>query len=127
MLTLLSLPNPPTAVFACGDQMAVGAMHAINEAGLDVPRDISVVGFDDVEIAALVRPSLTTVSQDYLGLGRAAVELLTNLIAEDREFGRGADAPTSTAARRPELVPGALIVRDSTGPVPATQGVPAIA
>ncbi|MDQ1724956.1 MAG: LacI family transcriptional regulator [Frankiaceae bacterium] len=127
MLTLLALPNPPTAVFACGDQMAVGAMHAINEAGLDVPGDISVVGFDDVEIAALVRPSLTTVSQDYLGLGRAAVELLSNLIAEDREFGRGADAPPSTAARRPELVPGALIVRDSTGPVPLTQGVPAIA
>ena len=124
MLSLLRLEHPPTAVFVCGDQMAVGALHAINEAGLDVPGDISVVGFDDVEIAALVRPSLTTVSQDYLGLGRAGVALLTALIEEDREFGRGADAPPSVAAMRPELVPGELIVRDSTGPVPVNPARP---
>jgi LacI family transcriptional regulator len=99
--------------------MAVGAMHAVYEAGLRVPDDISVVGFDDLEIAALVRPSLTTITQDYLAMGRAAVALLTELINEDRELGREEPATaTATAIRSPELVPGSLVVRSSTGPVP---------
>ena len=124
MQQLLALPVLPTAVFAAGDHMAVGAMHAIYEAGLQVPGDISVVGFDDLEIAALVRPSLTTVTQDYLAMGRAAVSLLTQLINEDREDGRGPEAPPSVAAGRPALVPGSLVVRKSTGPVPAGQRSP---
>ncbi|MCU1676343.1 MAG: LacI family transcriptional regulator [Frankiales bacterium] len=158
MQQLLLLPEPPTAVFAAGDQMAVGAMHAVLEAGLEVPRDVSIVGFDDVEIAALVRPALTTISQDYLAMGKAAVRLLTTLIAEDRkdrkvrkdredrkgsegflgsegfvgsegfegsegfagsEGSEGSDARPAPAAADPELVPGRLIVRSSTGPVPS--------
>ncbi|MDQ1700981.1 MAG: LacI family transcriptional regulator [Frankiaceae bacterium] len=126
MQHLLRQPVLPTAVFAAGDQMAVGAMHAIYEAGLEVPGDISIVGFDDVEIAALVRPALTTISQDYLRMGRAAVTLLTDLISEDREYGRGTDAPPSVAGRRPVLVPGTLVVRTSTGPAPTSQRAPAV-
>ncbi len=126
MQQLLRLPELPTAVFAGGDQMAVGAVHAIYEAGLEVPRDISVVGFDDVEIAALVRPALTTIRQDYLEMGRAAVTLLTELITEDREHGRGSEAPRSVAARHPVLVPGALVARASTGPAPTRRRGPSL-
>ena len=124
MQRLLALPMPPTAVFVGGDHMAVGAMQAVYEAGLEVPGDISIVGFDDVEIAALVRPALTTITQDYLAMGRAAVTILTELIDEDRVDGRGPEAPPSVAARFPALVPGSLVVRTSTGRVPTEQRQP---
>jgi LacI family transcriptional regulator len=107
MQSLLALKNPPTAVFAAGDEMAVGAMQAAMDTGLEIARDISIVGYDDIELASVVRPSLTTVSQDYLAIGEAAVKLLTQII--DNEV----DAPS------PERVPGQLLVRSSTGPVKA--------
>ena len=65
-----------TAVFAANDLMAIGLMHGFRDAGLDVPRDISVVGFDDIPVAPHVWPPLTTVHQDFRELGRRAVELL---------------------------------------------------
>jgi LacI family transcriptional regulator len=120
MRRLLELADRPTAVFVAGDEMAVGAVRAILEAGLHVPNDISIVGYDDVEVAALVRPSLTTIAQDYLGIGRAAVAVLTNLMD-------GVVADQGTSAGRsgvdgyqfpPQLLPGRLIVRESSGPVP---------
>ncbi|TVT18657.1 LacI family transcriptional regulator, partial [Amycolatopsis rhizosphaerae] len=61
MRRLLALGEPPTAVFAAGDEMAVGALLAAREAGLRVPGDVALAGFDDIEIAALVDPALTTV------------------------------------------------------------------
>ncbi|WP_460772021.1 LacI family DNA-binding transcriptional regulator [Microbacterium sp. GXF7504] len=91
-----------TAVFSSNDQMALGLMHAIRDEGLDVPRDISVVGFDDVPEAAHYWPPLTTVRQDFTELGRRCVALL--LGPED-----GADPVPGTIA--PEL-----IVRGSTAP-----------
>ena len=109
MEALLALKTRPTAVFVAGDEMAVGAMQAILNAGLEVAKDISIVGYDDIELASVVRPSLTTVSQDYRAIGRAAVALLTSII----EAGDGAPAPT------PEHVPGQLLVRQSTGAVRA--------
>ena len=72
MRALLALPEPPTAVFAAADMMAVGAMRAVQAAGLRVPDDVSVVGFDDIQIAPLVNPALTTIRQDKVGLGLAA-------------------------------------------------------
>jgi LacI family transcriptional regulator len=82
MRELLALPEPPTAVFAAADMMAVGAIHAAQTVGARVPEDVAVVGFDDIEIAALLRPALTTIRQDRIGLGlavaRAVVEQIEN-------------------------------------------------
>ncbi|MEJ1088425.1 LacI family DNA-binding transcriptional regulator [Microbacterium sp. Mu-80] len=65
-----------TAVFAANDLMAIGLMHGFRDAGIDVPRDVSVVGFDDIPVAAHVCPTLTTVHQDFTELGRRAVAIL---------------------------------------------------
>ncbi len=65
-----------TAVFAANDLMAIGLMHGFRDAGLDVPGDVSVVGFDDIPVAAHVWPPLTTVHQDFPELGRRALALL---------------------------------------------------
>ncbi len=78
---LLDRPDRPTAIFAFNDPMAIGAMHAVWDKGLSVPEHISVVGFDDVEIAGATRPGLTTVRQPLQELGPVAVDLLYRLIA----------------------------------------------
>ncbi len=80
---LLALPRPPTAIFAASDEMAIGAVSAIHDAGLSVPGDISVVGFDDIESASLLRPPLTTIRQNKTALGRAAGESLVRLIEDE--------------------------------------------
>lgn len=96
-----------TAIFSSNDQMALGLFHAIRDAGLDVPRDISVVGFDDIPEAAHFWPPLTTVRQDFAELGRRAVDLLLG----------GAEASETVA--QTTLVP-ELIVRASTS-APSTR------
>lgn len=90
-----------TAVFAANDLMAVGVMHGLRDAGLDVPRAVSVVGFDDIPVAPHVWPPLTTVHQDFAELGRRTMALL---LAEMRD-----EAP----ALGPVIVP-RLVVREST-------------
>ncbi len=77
---LLTRHQPPTAIFAFNDNMAVGALRAARELGLDVPGRLSVVGFDDVENASLVTPALTTVRQPLQEMGRVAVGILYRLI-----------------------------------------------
>jgi DNA-binding LacI/PurR family transcriptional regulator len=78
----------PTAVFAANDQLALGALRAFAEAGVRVPDDVSVVGFDDIDGAANFYPPLTTVRQDFGALGRRCVKLLLATIAgEDIETG----------------------------------------
>ncbi|QMV42301.1 LacI family DNA-binding transcriptional regulator [Cohnella cholangitidis] len=109
MKELLALSDPPTAVVCCSDMSAIGAMEAITEAGLSVPGDISVVGFDDIELASYVRPALTTVRQDRITIGRKSIEMLDELI-NDAEL-----APPET------IVPTELIVRDSCGPAKSKQ------
>jgi DNA-binding LacI/PurR family transcriptional regulator len=91
-----------TAVFAANDQMALGLLRALADAGRRVPEEVSVVGFDDVADAAQYRPPLTTVRQDFDALGARAVEVLVSGIE------RGA-APVSYT------LPAQLVVRDSTG------------
>lgn len=73
---LLSVFSPPTAVFAVSDTLAIGLIKGFRRAGRRVPDDVAVVGFDDVPIAEVFEPALTTVSQPMLALGAAAVEML---------------------------------------------------
>ena len=75
-LSLLELPDRPTAVFATTDQQAIGVLRACGDRGLRVPEEISVVGFDDIPLADLVNPRLTTVRQPIEQIGRLAVERL---------------------------------------------------
>jgi LacI family transcriptional regulator len=83
---LLALKTPPTAIFACNDLMAVGAMCAIHEAGLRVPDDMSVIGFDDIPLASYTIPRLTTVGQPARQIGQLAVErLVARLQADEQE------------------------------------------
>jgi len=77
---LLDLPEPPTAIFAFNDQLAIGAMHAALARGLRLPEDLSIVGFDDTSEAGLVTPALTTVRQPLAEMGRMAVSLLVRLL-----------------------------------------------
>ena len=92
-----------TAIFSSNDQMALGLIHAIREAGLDVPRDVSIVGFDDIPEAAHFWPPLTTVRQDFAELGRRCMALLLD------------DLAGSTSHYRGNVMP-ELIVRSSTAP-----------
>jgi LacI family transcriptional regulator len=101
---LLSLPDPPTAIFAFNDEMAVGAMRVAEQRGLRLPDDLSIVGFDDLEKAEIVRPALTTLRQPLAEMGRMAVSLLTRVV-EDQPI----------EAMRVELAT-KLVVRDSTAP-----------
>ncbi|MBL8550090.1 MAG: LacI family DNA-binding transcriptional regulator [Hyphomonadaceae bacterium] len=73
---LLARPKPPTAIFASNDDMAAGAISAAHRRGLDVPRDLSVVGFDDTPILAAVWPAVTTIRQPVAQMAEIAVDLL---------------------------------------------------
>lgn len=101
---LLTRERPFTAVFAYNDISAIGAIWAFREAGLRVPQDVSVVGFDDIPGAAFANPGLTTVRQPLLRMGQIAAQTLI-----DRIEGRSASTPE--IAIEPEFV-----VRQSTGP-----------
>jgi LacI family transcriptional regulator len=79
---LLQLKQPPTAIFACNDLMAVGVLSAIHDAGLRVPHDISVIGYDNIPLASYTIPHLTTVAQPSRQLGRVAVEQLINRLKQ---------------------------------------------
>ena len=80
MQNLLAMNPRPDAVFAVSDTLAAGAMRAIEQAGLQVPEDIAVIGFDGTELAEMVSPQLTTVEQPSREIGAKAVELLLNKI-----------------------------------------------
>jgi LacI family transcriptional regulator len=77
---LLSLPNPPDAIFAANDESALGAYQAAQEAGLSIPADLSIVGFDNIPEAALADPGLTTVDQSIQEMGKIATQMLIKLI-----------------------------------------------
>ena len=79
---LLELPEPPDAIFCTSDVMAIGALCAIEEAGLQVPEDVALVGFDDSDLARLITPSLTSVRQDVIGLGTTAIEVMMRILEE---------------------------------------------
>jgi LacI family transcriptional regulator len=97
--TMLSLPEPPTAIFAGNDLMAIGALRAITEAGLQVPENISLVGFDNIELASYTNPPLTTVAQPIHEAGRTAVNFLLERIREPNLSFRRVILPTSLIIR----------------------------
>lgn len=80
---LMGRANRPTAIFAANDLMALGALYAVQEAGLRVPEDIAVVGYDNRNFAGIIRPALTTVTLPAYEMGDAAAKLLLNLISDE--------------------------------------------
>lgn len=102
---LLQLTPRPTAIFASSDQQAIGVMRAAADLGLIVPRDLSIVGFDDIPLARLVMPRLTTVSQPVKEVGVLAMQLLLDLLS-----GSAAGGP------RRRLLATTLQIRESCAP-----------
>ncbi|MGI8314718.1 LacI family DNA-binding transcriptional regulator [Halobacillus mangrovi] len=85
MEKLLKLNQPPTAVYVAGDEMAIGAIQAIRSHGLEVPDDISIVGFDDIELAQFINPPLTTIKQKTVLIGIEAANLLIKQIDQKQK------------------------------------------
>jgi len=105
MTELLRLKKRPTAVFARNDFTAIGALNAIKQAGLRIPEDIAVAGYDDIPLASHITPALTTVRQPTREQGRLAAEFLLQRI-EDRE-----------RPRQEKIFDCELIIRQSTTPI----------
>lgn len=105
---LLSAPHPPTAIVYANDVMAIAGIATAAELGIDTPEQLSVIGFDDIPLAAHVHPALTTVSADPSGWGRAAAWTLLNLVDGPETIGDVADI---------EIEPAVFVARRSTGPV----------
>jgi len=97
-----------TAIFAGNDYMAWGAQRRLLESGVDVPGDVSIVGFDDIDIATLLQPALTTVRQDTLEMGRRAAQLVVESVEQRNEGGS-----------IEQVLPVELMIRQSTGPARA--------
>ena len=107
MQQLLALAQPPTAIVTHNDVLAMGAMHAIHQAGLAVPNDISIVGYDDLISSAYLNPPLTTIKFPLAEMGHQASQLIIKLVQKQDEL------PTQTI-----VLPVELIVRASTAPPP---------
>jgi len=103
---LLVLPSPPTAILAINDLLAVGALRAIRDLNLEVPQDISLVGYDNIPLAKYLVPRLSTASKDGEKMGREAVRLLLARLQDP-------DRPCQKIG-----LPARLILRESTGPAP---------
>jgi LacI family transcriptional regulator len=102
MCELLALPEPPTAVFVCSDEMGLGVYQALGEHGLAVPDDVSVVGFDDLPQARWATPAMTTVRQPLSEMAAAALRVLLRMMDGDRPEGVRTELSTR------------LVIRDST-------------
>ena len=103
---LLDLPDRPTALVGFNDKMAVGALRAATERGLRVPTDLSIAGFDDIDLSRATNPELTTVRQPLAEMGRMAVTLFTRILDQHEHEALHIELATE------------LIVRASTGPAP---------
>jgi LacI family transcriptional regulator len=101
---LLDAPEPPTAIFAGNDLQAMGVYRALYERGLRVPDDMSVVGFDDLPLVALLTPALTTVRQPVRDMGALATRMLLRMVA-----GKPLESPRVELAK-------SLMVRESCAP-----------
>jgi DNA-binding LacI/PurR family transcriptional regulator len=104
--TLLSLNNPPSAAFCYNDMTAIGLMDAARGAGLSLPQDLAIVGFDDIAFARLTYPPLTTIAQPMAELGNGAVEMVLQLLTDDV----GVETPVTNVT-----IQGRLVVRGSSG------------
>lgn len=101
MMKFLSLEEPPTAIFAGNDEMAMGAVKAAKSKGFRVPEDLSVVGFDDIKFASIFEPALTSIAQPTFDMGQKAMHLLLRLINNEE------------LEKNQFILPDKLIVRDS--------------
>jgi len=101
----LSLTEHPTAIFAANDLMALGAIYAIQDAGLNVPRDIAIVGYDDRDLASFSNPTITTVCPPSFEMGQLAAQLILDRLENQVEI------------KDPIRVQGKLIIRESCGAV----------
>jgi LacI family transcriptional regulator len=110
---LLSLRKPPTAIFASNDDMAAAAISVAHRRGLNVPLDLSVVGFDDTSAATTIWPELTTVRQPIAGMADAAIDILMRAIRRK---------PGDTRVVVDHVMAHQLVVRDSVTPPPGTSG-----
>ena len=104
---LLTRKKLPTAIFAANDDMAAGVLRVANRLGVEIPRQLSVAGFDDTALARLVDPPLTTIRQPLVRMAERAAEMLIKGNAGD------------TDAISPESVPATIKIRESTGPAPS--------
>jgi LacI family transcriptional regulator len=104
---LLHQSDPPTAIFCADDFTALGAMQAIEEAGARIPKDISLVGFDNISLSALPRIGLTTIAHPVEEMGRLVTELILNRVGD-----------TGTTGPYRKVLEPSLVVRGSTGPAP---------
>src|SRR5262249_23937791 len=111
-LELLDSENPPTAILAMSDVLALGALQAAAELGIAVPAQLSAVGFDDSPAAKLAVPPLTSVAQPHEEKGRLAAEWLIGAIESGRPI----------QARPRVILPTELVVRESTAPPPEATG-----
>jgi DNA-binding LacI/PurR family transcriptional regulator len=102
MNSILNSGDIPTAIFASNDMMAIGAIKAIKKAGLKIPDDVAIVGFDDIEHDVLIEPALSTVFVDKNKMGEMAVDLLLNEIVRNPYF------------KKENILPTKLILREST-------------
>jgi LacI family transcriptional regulator len=112
--TMLSMRSPPSAVFASNDDMALGVLAAAQRLGIQVPRDLSIVGFDDSPAASLVWPALTTVRQPVGAMAAAAVEMLVRGDIEEGTDEHGNPIPNT------RVIAHELVVRASTAATPKT-------
>ncbi len=109
---LLSLPERPTAIFAANDVSAIGVYQAARELGLQIPGDLSVIGFDNLREAAQLNPPLTTIDQSLEKMGIIATEMLVELV-------KGKSIPIDPAEEgHLYKIPTQLVIRDSCAPVP---------
>ena len=111
----LEMQHPPTAVFCASDRLAATLLEAARRRGLHVPRDLSVIGFDDMPIARYCNPPLTTVSIDLEQLGSAAVDTLQELIARTQESSGDSNEEMIGKAVS-QIVSAKLVIRGSTAP-----------
>ncbi|MFL5488164.1 MAG: LacI family DNA-binding transcriptional regulator, partial [Gemmatimonadaceae bacterium] len=112
-LKLLALKQRPTAIFAANDSMAIGALSALRESGVDVPGGMAVAGFDDIPLARYMDPPLSSVHVPICELGARAVDLLLNGVTHKNDH-----------TRRRERVGTKLVIRRSTGGDPAERPPP---
>ena len=94
--------NRPTAIFACNDLLAAGVIQMAKELGLDIPQDLSVVGFDNTSIVSIIEPPLTTIAQPIQNMGKEVMDLMVSIINEEKD-----------AKSRVTLLP-SLVIRKST-------------
>ncbi|MBI4671030.1 MAG: LacI family DNA-binding transcriptional regulator [Chloroflexi bacterium] len=112
---LMQLPTPPTALVCYNDAMAIGAMETLRQLGKHVPRECSVVGFDNISFSAYVHPLLTTFDQPKYELGRVAAQMLLRQLDHSRARASEDDEPNG-APRSSITLRGQLLVRESTAP-----------